>query len=32
MTGEKNWFRGNNQVVFGHVEFKITTRHMIRLL
>ena len=27
---KKNWFRGNNQVVFGHVEFKITTRHMIR--
>ena len=30
MTGGKNLFRGNKQVVFGHVEFKITTRHMIR--
>lgn len=30
MSAEKDWFRGNNQLVFGHFEFEISTGHTIR--
>lgn len=30
MSAEKDWFRGNNQLDFGHFEFEITTGHTIR--
>lgn len=30
MGAEKDWFRGNNQLIFGHFEFEITTGQTIR--
>lgn len=30
MGAEKDWFRGNNQLVFGHFEFEIATGQTIR--
>lgn len=30
MSAEEDWFRGTNQLVFGHFEFEMTTGQTIK--